>query len=267
MVISVLLLICVCARSDHRPNPSERERADGGRASERVWNWRQFDFQCYCVSAAVSLYPAALQPRLFISLALTGIVLKLAVKELIKQPLCLGWTNAPFYSLKLAVKSKSHCHQPNNTHTPARASRITRFPASWDYYSTGKRVFDLYNSAEKKILTLCCFTGRTSFSSNESGGLFILSERTKNKSIIKIHMRSHMTCTNQWSFLSVMWSFEWQNIFTQMRFESCGWGEDIKWTKLTQTITWLLAHEYLMQLLWCFFVLFAFFCFRSDNCT
>lgn len=84
----------------------------------------------------MSLYPAVLQPRLFISLALTGIVLKLAVKELIKQPLCLGWTNAPLYRLKLAVKSKSHRHQPNNTHTPARAARITRLSACSGYYST-----------------------------------------------------------------------------------------------------------------------------------
>ncbi len=127
MVISVLLLICVCARSDYRPGPWE---------TERVWDQRPSDFQCYCVSAVVSLYPAALQPRLFISLALAGIVLKLAVKELIKQPLCLGWTSAPLYRLKLAVKSKSHRHQPNNTHTPAWASRITRLSACSGYYST-----------------------------------------------------------------------------------------------------------------------------------
>lgn len=123
MVISVLLLICVCARSDYRPDPWE---------TERVWDQRPPDFQCYCVSAVVSLYPAALQPRLFISLALTGIVLKLAVKELIKQPLCLGWTNAPLYRLKLAVKSKSHRHQPNNTH-----SRQPSVPCS-GYYTTDK---------------------------------------------------------------------------------------------------------------------------------
>ncbi len=125
MVISVLLLICVCARSDYRPDPWE---------TERVRDRRPSDFQCYCVSAVVSLYPAALQPRLFISLALTGIVLKLAVKELIKQSLCLGWTNAPLYRLKLAVKSKSHRHQPNNTHTPARAARKTRLSACSGYY-------------------------------------------------------------------------------------------------------------------------------------
>ncbi len=127
MVISVLLLICVCARSDYRPDPWE---------TERVWDRRPSDFQCYCVSAVVSLYPAALQPHLFISLALTGIVLKLAVKELIKQSLCLGWTNAPLYRLKLAVKSKSHRHQPNYTHTPARAAHITRLSACSGYYST-----------------------------------------------------------------------------------------------------------------------------------
>lgn len=130
MVISVPLLICVGARSDHRPNPSEKE------------SQRELETGDSLISSVIVclLYPAALQPRLFISLALAGIVLKRAVKELIKQLLCLGWTNAPFYSLKLAVKSKSHCHQPNDTRTASRASRITQFP---DYYSTGKRVFDL----------------------------------------------------------------------------------------------------------------------------
>lgn len=94
-----------------------------------------------------------------------------------------------------------------------------------------------YNSAEKNILTLCRFTGRMSFSFNERGRLRI--HVRKDKSIIKIHMKSHVTCTNQCSVFKLRVTKRFLNLTHTNRH-----------IKQNKTL------EYLLQLLWCIFVLF-----------
>ncbi len=145
MVISVLLLISVCARSDYRPDPWETSLRP-----EAVW----FPvLLCVCRGVAVPSCASAVSFYLFST-----------HRHCVEASCERTHQTASLFGLdkRSTLQAQIGCQEQIS---PSPTQQYTHASLSVPYNTTLsmlRLLFNLYNSAEKSMLTLCCVTGRMS---------------------------------------------------------------------------------------------------------